>query len=823
MNQPRTLWLPRLVLVAAWVQAAAVMLAAGTPADHSSSTVKHRSHLPMPNTVRPDLVTYDAKSPDTKYPPIQELRPPAGAPNVLIVLIDDAGFGSSSAFGGPCQTPTLDQLAAGGLKYNRFHTTALCSPTRQALLTGRNHHSAGMGNITEIASGAPGYSSVLPNSMAPLARTLVYNGYSTAQFGKCHEVPVWQTSPAGPYDSWPTGGGGFEYFYGFIGGEANQWYPTLYEGTTPIELKKTPEQGYHLVADMTDKALNWIGQQKALTPDKPFFIYFAPGATHAPHHVPKDWADRYKGKFDQGWDKLREATFARQKQLGVIPADCQLTPRPKEIPSWEEMPEALKPVLRRQMEVYAGYMEYTDHHVGRIVEKLQKLGVLEDTLIYYIVGDNGASAEGTLIGAYNEMANFNGLAALETPEFLKQRLDKLGGPESYNHYAVGWAHALNTPFQWTKQVASHWGGTRNGAVIHWPKGIKAKGEIRSQFHHVIDVAPTVLEVASLPQPEYVNGIQQDPLEGVSMRYTFDDAKAPERHETQYFEIFGNRGLYHQGWTAVTKHRTPWLLMGAKTVPFDDDVWELYADTDWSQSKDLAREMPGKLHELQRQFLIEATRYKVLPLDDRTTERMNSDTAGRPVLIRGKTQLLFGGMGRLNENCVLNLKNKSHSVTAEIDVPSSGAEGVIAAQGANIGGWSLYAKSGKLKYCYNLAGVEHFFIESATPLPAGSHQVRMEFDYDGGGLGKGGKVKLFVDGKSVGEGKVAMTQAIVFSADDGADVGEDSGAPVSPDYGPVGNGFNGEVRGVLLSIADDSDNSDHLVDPEAAVRAALGRH
>ncbi len=783
---------------------------------------KHRSHLPMPNTVRPSLITYDAKDPDTKFPPIPQLRPPQGAPNVLIVLIDDAGFGSSSAFGGPCQTPTVEKLAASGLKYTRFHTTALCSPTRQALLTGRNHHSAGMGNITEIASGAPGYSSVLPNSMSPLARTLVLNGYSTAQFGKCHEVPVWQTSPAGPFDSWPTGGGGFEYFYGFIGGEANQWYPTLFEGTTPVELKKTPEEGYHLVADMTDKAIKWIGQQKALTPDKPFFVYFAPGATHAPHHVPKEWADKYKGQFDQGWDQLRAETFARQKKLGVIPADCQPTARPAEIPAWEQMPEALLPVLRRQMEVYAGYLEYTDHHVGRIVEMLDKLKILDDTLIYYIVGDNGASAEGTLNGAYNEMANFNGLAALETPEFLMARLDKLGGPDSYNHYAVGWAHALDTPYQWTKQIASHWGGTRNGTVVHWPEGIKARGEIRTQFTHVIDVAPTVLEVAGLPQPESVYGIQQDPIEGVSMRYSFDDAQAAERHQTQYFEIFGNRGIYHQGWTAVTKHRTPWLLIGAKTVAFDDDVWELYDDKDWSQANNLAQQMPEKLHELQRQFLIEATRYKVLPLDDRVGERMNSDTAGRPTLIRGNTQLLFGGMGRLSENCVLNLKNKSHSVTAEIDVPKSRAEGVIVAQGANIGGWSLYAKGGKLKYCYNVAGVNHYFVESTSALPAGAHQVRMEFAYAGGGLGKGGKVTLFVDGKPVGQGNIAMTQAMIFSADDGCDVGEDSGAPVSPDYGPVGNAFNGDVRGALLSIADDPNNSGHLVSPEDAIRAAMGR-
>ena len=426
---------------------------------------KNRSHLPMATPERTGLITYDAKDPDSKFPPIEQLRPPKGAPNVLIILIDDAGFGSSSAFGGPCQTPNAEKLAAAGLKYNRFHTTALCSPSRQALLTGRNHHSAGMGGITEIATGAPGYNSVLPNTISPLARTLKLNGYSTAQFGKCHEVPVWETSPVGPFDAWPTGGGGFEYFYGFIGGEANQWYPTLYEGTTAVEPKRTPEEGYHFMEDMTDKAMAWVSQQKALAPDKPFFVYFAPGATHAPHHVPKEWADKYKGKFDEGWDKLREETIARQKALGVIPQDAQLTARHAEIPSWDEMPEALKPVLRRQMEVYAGFMEYTDHHVGRLLDGLKKLGISDDTLVYYIIGDNGASAEGTLNGAYNEMANFNGLAALETPEFLMARLDKLGGPDSYNHYAVGWAHALNAPYQWTKQVASHWGGTRNGTIV----------------------------------------------------------------------------------------------------------------------------------------------------------------------------------------------------------------------------------------------------------------------------------------------------------------------------------------------------------------------
>ena len=787
----------------------------------SDESRKHRSHLPMSNVMRPTLVTYDAKDPDSKFPPIEQLRPPKGAPNVLVILIDDAGFGSSSAFGGPCQTPNAEKLAAAGLKFNRFHTTALCSPTRQALLTGRNHHSAGMGGITEIATGAPGYCSVLPNSMSPLALTLKLNGYSTAQFGKCHEVPVWQTSPVGPFDSWPTGGGGFEYFYGFIGGEANQWYPTLYEGTTPVEPEKTPEEGYHLVEDMTDKAIGWMGQQKALAPDKPFFVYFAPGATHAPHHVPKEWADKYKGKFEGGWDKLREETFARQKKLGVIPADTQLTVRHKEIPGWDEMPEPLKPVLRREMEVYAGFLEYTDHHVGRIFDSLKALGILEDTLVYYIIGDNGASAEGSINGCFNEMSYFNGLQSLETPEYLLARLDKLGGPESYNHYAVGWAHAMNTPYQWTKQVASHFGGTRNGTIVHWPTGFKAKGEIRSQFHHVIDVAPTVLEAAGLPEPASVNGVHQDPIEGVSMRYAFDGPRAADQHETQYFEMFGNRGIYHKGWTAVTKHVTPWIQ--AKNIPLDDDVWELYDTTkDWSQANDLAKQMPDKLHELQRLWLIEATRYKVLPLDDRFMEKINPDTAGRPVLIKGKTQILFGGMGRLSENCVLNLKNKSHSVTAEITVPEKGAEGVIIAQGANIGGWSLYAKGGKLKYCYNHGGFHHYFAEGTTLIPAGEHQVRMEFTYDGGGLGKGGKVSLFTDGKKVGEGVIGATLAMVYSADDGLDVGEDSGAPVSPDYGPHGNGFNGKVKGVQLAIAEAADSVNHLVKPEDAMRLAMAR-
>jgi len=777
-----------------------------------------RSILPIPDSQYVGLTTYDAKDPETKFPPIRDIRPPAGAPNVLIVLIDDAGFGSSSAFGGPCQTPTFEKLAANGFRYNRFHTTALCSPTRQALLTGRNHHSAGMGCITELATSAPGYSSVLPKNKAPLAMTLKLNGYATAQFGKCHEVPVWQTSPMGPFDAWPTGGGGFEYFYGFLGGETNQYDPALYEGTVPLDPPKTAEEGYHFTEDMTDKAIAWVRQQKALMPDKPFFMYFAPGATHAPHHVPKEWADKYKGKFDQGWDKLREATLARQKKLGVIPPDAELTRRPKEIPAWDEMDPKLRPVLAREMEVYAGFMDHTDHHVGRLIDALKELEILEDTLIYIIIGDNGASAEGGLPGTFNENLHLNGVE-LETSEFLMQRIGKFGGPEAYNHYAVGWAHAMDTPYQWTKQIASHWGGTRNGTIVHWPKGIKAKGEVRSQFCHVIDVAPTVLEAAGIPEPAVVNSVQQNPLEGTSMLYSFEDAKSPERHETQYFEMFCNRGIYHKGWSAVTRHSTPFIV---EPLPaFDDDVWELYdGRKDWTQARDLSKEMPEKLHELQRLWLIEAAKYNVLPLDDRRVERFNSDMAGRPTLIKGDSQLLFGGMGRLTENCVVVMKNKSFSITAEVEVPSAGAEGVIIAQGGAFGGLSLYAKAGKAKYAYNLMGLKIFTVEAGEKIPTGTHQVRMEFAYDGGGLAKGGNVTLYYDGRKVGEGRVGQTVPMVFSADETTDVGRESGTPVTPDYDRKTSIFTGKIYWVQIDLG--KDDHDHLISPEERLRIAMAR-
>ena len=781
----------------------------------SRAAVK-REILPIPDVAHVGITTYDARDPNTKYPPIEPLRPPKGAPNVLIMLIDDVGFGASSAFGGPCHTPNAERLAKKGLKFTRFHTTALCSPTRQALLTGRNHHSVGMGAITEMATSAPGNCSIRPKSKAPIAEILKLNGYSTAQFGKCHEVPYWEVSPVGPFNQWPTGSG-FEHFYGFVGGEANQYYPGLYEGTAAVEPPKTPEEGYTLTDDLTARAITWIRQQKALMPDKPFFIYFAPGATHAPHHVPKEWSDKYKGKFDGGWDTLREETFARQKQLGVIAKDAVLTTRHAEIPGWDSVDPAMKPVFARQMEIYAGFLEQVDHAVGRLVDTLEDLNILDDTLIYYILGDNGASAEGTLNGCFNEMTTLNGMPGIETTEFLVSKIADFGTPKAYNHYAVGWAHAMCAPYQWTKQVASHWGGTRNGTIVHWPRGVKAKGEIRTQFHHVIDVAKTILDVAGLPEPSMVNGIAQAPFEGVSMAPSFADAKAPETHNVQYFEMFGNRGIYHNGWTAVTKHRTPWKA--DQPPPFDTDKWELYGPDDWTQSNDLAAKDPAKLAELQRLWLIEAVKYNVVPLDDRGFERINPDIAGRPQLIRGNTQVLFPGM-RVAESCVLTLKNKSYSVTAEVTVPEKGAEGVIITQGGEVGGWVLYCKGGKLKYCYNFFGIEYYITEAEQPIPAGKHQVRMEFKYDGGGIAKGGDVTLYYDGKPVGKGRVKQSQPMGYSADEACDVGSDTGSPASPEYGPRGNKFTGEIQWVQIDIG--KDDHDHLISLEERFNLAMAR-
>lgn len=770
-----------------------------------------RDILPIPEKPPPIVRTFDASDPESVFPPIEPLRPPKGAPNIVICMLDDVGFGAASTFGGPCATPTAERLAGGGLKYTRFHTTALCSPTRAALLTGRNHHSVSMGGVADMATSAPGYTSVRPKSKATIAEILKMNGYSTAQFGKCHEVPTWESSPMGPFGQWPVGNG-FEYFYGFVAGETNQWHPALYEGTTAVRPEKTPAEGYHLMDDMTTKAIRWVHQQQSLMPDKPFLLYFAPGATHAPHHVPREWADKYRGHFDHGWDRVREETFERQKELGVIPRDAGLTPRPEGIPAWEEMPEDLRPVLARQMEVYAGFLEYADHHFGRLIDTLQEIGQLDNTLVFYLIGDNGASAESTINGCFNELpVLINGLLEAESPEFLKSKIDEFGTEHAYNQYPIGWAHAMCTPYQYTKQVASHWGGTRNGMVVHWPGGIADKGGLRHQFTHVIDITPTVLEATGLPAPATVNGVDQAPMEGTSIAYTFNDAAAAERHTTQYFEMVCNRGIYHDGWSAVTKHRAPWGPL--PPPPPADDVWELYAPEDWTQARDIAAHDPDRLAELRALWMMEATRYNVLPLDDRFQERIVAEAAGRPSLVQGPTQFLFGSMGRLNESSVVSTKNKSYSITAEVQVPPKGAEGVIVAQGGRFGGWSIYAKGGHPVYYYNYFGIENYVTEGDQPLGEGRHRLRLEFEYDGGGVGKGGLASLFVDEQKVGETRLEKTVPIGFSTDETLDIGRETGSPVSEDYSSNDNAFSGEVNWVSI----DTRGQDYDRDVPAAER------
>lgn len=768
-------------------------LAFGFAAHAGPQPPSDRTVLPLPEPQYPHSKVLDARN--ASPPPRFEVKAPQGAPNVLIVLIDDMGFGQSSAFGGPVHMPTVEKLANEGLRYNQFHTTALCSPTRAALLTGRNHHMNNMGSITETATAFPGQTGQRPNNVAPLAQMLRLNGYSTAAFGKSHETAAWELSPSGPTDRWPTRSG-FDKFYGFMGGETNQWAPLIYDGMNQIETPTDPN--YHFMTDMTNQAISWVRYQKALTPDKPFFIYFAPGATHAPHHAPKEWIAKYKGKFDQGWDRLREETLERQKQLGVVPAATALAPKPAAIKDWDTLSPDEKRLFAREMEVFAGFGEYADTEIGRLIDTIRSLGQLDNTLVFYIVGDNGASAEGTMNGLFNEGTYFN-MAPEEIKDLLKH-INDLGSPKTYNHYAAGWAVAGDTPFTWTKQVASSYGGTRNGMVAHWPKGIAARGEVRSQWHHVIDVAPTILEAAHLPEPKSVDGTEQAPIEGVSLLYTFADAQAADRHKTQYFEIFGNRAIYHDGWLAGTVHRAAWEYKPRATL--ENDKWELY-DTrgDFSLANNLADKHPDKLKEMQNLFLEEAVKYSVLPLDDRAAERLNAALVGRPDLMAGRKSLtVFQGMTGIGENSFINVKNHSHTVAAEIDLATGGANGAIIAQGGRFGGWSLYLKNGQPTYEYNYVGLRHYTVSSAQPLGAGKSTVRVEFDYDGGGVGKGGTATIFVNDKQVATGRIEETACCVFSLDDGADVGADESTPVSESYQTPAK-FNGRIDKVTVTLKE----------------------
>ncbi len=771
-----------------------------------SLTAIPRDDLPFEGTIGKT----EAESTQSKP---QLLLAPEAAPNVVIVLLDDVGFAASDLFGGPVPMPAASRVAAEGLTYNQFHTTALCSPTRAALLTGRNHHSVGFGAIAEIAVGYPGYNSVIPKSKATTAEVLRDNGYNTAWFGKNHVMPMWETSPAGPFDHWPTGLG-FDRFYGFMGGEASQWEPSLTDQTTPI----TPADGkedYHLSEDLANQAIGWIRNQKASAPDKPFYIYFAPGATHSPHHAPKEWIDKFKGQFDDGWDALRERSFRRQLELGVIPPGTQQTPRPESIPSWEDYPDRFKPVASRLMEVYAAFLAHVDAQVDRLIDAIKELDQWDNTLFVYIIGDNGASAEGTLHGAWSAPSFQNGIP--EDPEWLLDHMEDFGSAHCENHYNVGWAFALNSPLQWMKQVASHFGGTRNGMVLSWPARIKDAGGRRSQFHHVIDLSPTILEAATIDPPVEVKGIKQAPIEGVSMLYSFDTAEASSKRTTQYFEILANRAIYHEGWVACCFHgRTPWERSANLEVFGDQEVWELYhIENDFSQAVNVAEQFPDKLKELQDIFDQECWKYNVYPLDGGTTQR--SLPFNRPSLIAGrKSFTYYPDNVHMPEMAIVNLKNSSFEMTAYLDIPAEGADGVVACQGGNMAGWSLFVKDSKPTYFYNWMGHELTAIESATALPQGSTELKVVFDYDGGGLGKGGNVTMFIDDEQVAEGRIEQTVPFVFSmSGETFDIGIDTNAPV----GPYEQGF--PFTGVIEKVVIDIETMLDALSPEDQERLSEG--
>ena len=765
----------------------------GSVSAQSSMAALDRTVLPIAEPKRPTYTELDVRK--VKQPQSFEVKAPANAPNVVIVLIDDLGFGVPATFGGPVPMPTLDSLAKNGLRYNNFHTTALCSPTRAALKSGRNHHTVNMGFITEMATGMPGATGQIPNATAPLAEMLRLNGYGTAAFGKWHETAAWEASVSGPFDRWPTRQG-FDKFYGFLGGETNQWAPFLYDGTHQVELPADPN--YHFMSDMTDQAVAWIKYQKALTPEKPSFVYFAPGATHAPHHVPKEWIAKWKGKFDQGWDKLREETLARQIKLGVVPPGTKLAPKPPVIKDWDKLSADEKRLFARQAEVFAAFADYTDHEIGRMLKAFADVGQADNTLIFYVAGDNGTSGEGGANGMFNEYTYFNGVQ--EKVEDMIKLVDKWGDADTYPHMAAGWSVALNAPFGWMKQVPSDFGGTRNGMVVSWPKGIKAKNELRSQFGHVIDVAPTILQAIGLPEPKVVNGTSQIQMEGKSLAYSFEDAKAKERHTTQYFEIAGNRAIYHEGWFARTIHRAPWESKGRHAL--QDDVWELYdVRSDFSLTDDLAAKSPKKLAELQAVFMKEAEMYHVLPIDDRVFERLNAAAVGRPDLMAGRTSLtLAEGMTGMMEAVFINVKNKSKTIIADIEVPAGGGNGTIIAQGGRFGGWSLYVKDGVPAYGYNFLGLQRTSLSATKPLAPGKATLRFEFAYDGGGPGKGGLGTLFINDEKVAEGRIQNTQSGMFSADETADVGIDLGTPVVEAIGSEAKSrFNGRIPKLTVNV------------------------
>ncbi len=702
-----------------------------------------------------------------------EVTAPEGAPNVIIVLLDDIGFGGPSPFGGPINMPTLQSLADNGLSYNRFHTIALCAPTRAALKTGRNHHQVNMGSIPEIATGYAGNTTVVPDNAAPIAEILRQNGYATGAFGKWHETPSRETTAGGPQTRWPTRQG-FEKFYGFLGAEENMYEPSLHDGVTIIDTPDKPD--YHLLEDMTDQAIGWVREQKSMRPEKPFFIYYSSAGSHAPHQVSQEWIDKYRGQFDQGWDAVRNEVLQAQIARGVVPAGTELPPKPASVPDWDNLSDDKKKIYARQAEVYAAFSEYSDYQTGRLLDAIDDLGELDNTLVIYISGDNGTSPEGDQTGNWNWNKYLNGVP--ETDEEQLAHLDGWGGPNTYAHMSVGWAIAFDSPFAFTKQVAGDFGGTRNGTVIHWPAGIKAKGEIRDQFTHVIDVVPTILEATGIPEPQVVDGVPQIPIQGTSMVYSFDDANAPERHTKQYFEIIGNRGLYQDGWLARTTVKLPWETVKMNSVA-NDDGWELYNTLeDFSLNNNLAEQFPDRLEAMKATFMEEAIANQVLPLDDRLLERLLPAVAGRPTILKGRTKLdLYPGAKGLDEDAVINMKNTSGQVSASVTVAEGQtADGIIIAQGSRFGGWALYVEDGYPTYTYNNLG-DLMTVKSPRKLNAGDSDIRVEIYYDGGGIGKGAHLRLIVNDEAAATGRLETTIASRFSIDEGTDIGMDRGAPV----------------------------------------------
>jgi arylsulfatase A-like enzyme len=776
--------------------AGVLLLALGLPAAAQSpgtgSRLAPRESLPIPDPPFKGKIGKTYKESKAAWPKLPTAH--EGAPNVVIILLDDVGFGQTSTFGGPVPTPELDKLAAQGLRYNNFHTTAICGPSRAALITGRNHHNAGSGFLAEWATGFPSYNNMIPKATATIAATLRGNGYATSWFGKNHNTPDWESSVAGPFDRWPTGMG-FDYFYGFIGGETHQYYPVIFENTTAVEPKTTPEQGYHFMTDMTNKAIEYMKYNKSVAPQKPLFMYFAPGAAHAPHHAPKEWRDKFKGQFDSGWEKVREATYERQLKMGIIPPGTKLTPRPEWVVQWSTLSADQKKLYTRLMENFAGYLAFTDHEVGRFIDAIHQLPDADNTMIIYIVGDNGASSEGGFDGTINEVKSLSGF---QTPlEETLKHLDEIGGPNTEPHYPVGWAWSGNAPFQWVKQVASHLGGTRNPMVVSWPARIKDTGGIRTQFTHLIDVVPTILEASHLPAPKSVDGVVQKPMDGVSFLATFDSATAKPAHTRQYFEVFSNRAIYDKGWMASAQHTFPWRQDFAPGN-WDKDKWELYnLDQDFSQANDLAAKNPKKLAEMKALFDEEAQKYHVYPLDDRGTARLlvPKPAPGGSDPNR-KHFTYYAGAVRLAETAAPNTKNKSHTIAAEIVMPMSGGEGVIVAEGGSSAGFALYVQGGKLVYEYNWFDEDRYIITSSEPVPAGKSAVRFEFAYDGG-EGKGGKGTIFINGKKVGEGRIEKTVPARFGIDTFG-VGMDTGSPVSNTYKPP-FAFNGKIEKVEIDL------------------------